>query len=353
VDDTIRATDAGFCGRDRFLRASRCDAVDGTPVWLMRQAGRALPEYRALRERHSFRELVRTPELATEVTLQPIRRFGFDAAVIFSDILVVSEALGQGYDFREGGGIQMEFQIRSAEQVERLDPRLVPERLDYLSQAIRAVRRELGSATAVLGFAGSPWTLANFMLEGGSAREFTAAKTLYHTEPALFEALMSKLTKAVVAALQVQVDAGADAVQIFESLGGLIPEPSYESCSAAWIRQVIAQLDRPVPVILFCRGIPGAALPAWSRLGAPVLSVDWTADLAEVRDRVPSHIALQGNLDPIILHTTPAVTARETRRILEAMRHRPGHIFNLGHGITPGARLENLESLVQTVRDFR
>jgi len=315
----------------------------------MRQAGRCLPEYRALKEKYSFLELVQTPELAAEVTLQPIRRFDFDAAILFSDILVVAEAMGQGYHFREKGGVEMEFALRSAADIERLEPEAVVERLQYVAAALPMIKNALGLRTALLGFAGSPWTLANFMLEGGSAKEHTIAKRLFFTEPQLFRVLAQKLTRAVTAFLQLQIDSGVDAVQIFDSLAGVLPGNAYESASAQWIRQIISELNGNVPVIVFAKGCHSN----WGALvdtGAHVLGIDWTIRLGDLRTRVPASVGLQGNLDPFLLTTAPQIVDAETRTILNEMRHRDGFIFNLGHGVPPNAKLENIEALLATVR---
>ena len=239
--------------RRRFLKACRGVPVDHPPVWLMRQAGRCLPEYRTLKQKYSFLELVQTPELATEVTLQPIRRFDFDAAILFSDILVVAEAMGQGYHFREKGGVEMDFALQSAEDISRLTPEAVTEHLQYVSQALGLIKNELGDKTALLGFCGSPWTLANFMLEGGSAKEYTKAKRLFYTDPSAFALLFEKLTQALVSFLKLQTKAGVDAIQIFDSLAGVLPGNAYESASDNWIRQIVSNLDGEVPVILFPR----------------------------------------------------------------------------------------------------
>ncbi len=337
--------------RERFLRACRCEPNARPPIWLMRQAGRALPEYRALKEKHSFLEMVRTPELATEVTLQPLRRFGFDAAILFSDILVVCEALGQPYRFRETGGIEMEFTLRSVDDVDRLDSDAVLDRLRYATDALRLLRRELGHHTALIGFAGSPWTLANFMIEGGGSREYALARELFHTDRPLFDKLLEKLTDAVSRFLQAQIDAGADAVQIFDSLGGLLADNCFEAASAQWMRRIVADLRARVPVIVFSKGA-NTQFPTLGTLGAQVLGVDWTARLASVRDSLPPRVGVQGNLDPALLTTTPAAAAAETTRILRDMKDRPGHIFNLGHGVPPAAKLECLESVVATVQHF-
>ena len=344
--------DSADNSRQRFLDACACQPVDRPPIWMMRQAGRALPEYRELKERYSFVEMVQTPDLATEVTLQPIRRFGFDAAVMFSDILVIPEAMGQGYTFREEGGIQMDFTISNQQDVERLCSEGVVERLDYVAQAIELIRKELDGQRALLGFTGSPWTLANYMMEGGSASEFVQARRLCRTEPKLFEQLMGKLTGAVTDYLKMQAAAGVDAVQIFDSLGGVLPSDEYEEISGRWIRRIIESLEGAVPVILFSRGTAGS-LYELMRTGAQVLGLDWSISLAEARAQMPKTMGVQGNLNPAILTTTPEVAVQETLRILEEMRGQNGFIFNLGHGVPPEAKIENIESVVSTVKGFK
>jgi len=338
--------------RQRFLEACACRPLDRPPIWLMRQAGRALPEYRLLKEKHSFLDLVQTPELAAEVTLQPVRRFRMDAAILFSDILVVAEALGQRYRFGENGGIEMEFRVESAKDIEQLDSGAVTRRLQYMARALPLVRAELGEQTALIGFAGAPWTLANFMMEGGSAKEFTRAKGLFYTDYRLFARLMEKLTRAVTECLQLQIDAGVDAVQIFDSLGGLLAENVYEHASARWITQIISGLKGKTPVIVFGRGVHGS----WDALlgtGARVLSVDWTLRLADVRARLPQDVAVQGNLDPFLLTTTPASVVAEAVLVLDQMRGAKGHIFNLGHGVPANAKLDCIEALITTVQNFK
>ena len=315
----------------------------------MRQAGRALPEYRALKEKYSFLQLVQTPDLATEVTLQPIRRFDFDAAILFSDILVVAEGLGQPYQFRDEGGIRMEFLLESAADIDRLQVDAVTGRLQYVARALPLIRSALGGRTALIGFAGSPWTLANFMIEGAGIGEYTKAKALFYSDPKLFDRLLEKLTDAVTRFLQLQIDSGVDAVQIFDSLGGALSDGNFAAASGRWLGQIVAGLNGRVPVIVFAKGVHGN----WHELaatGAQVLGVDWNVRLADVAARLPKHVAVQGNLDPFLLSTTPTAVAAETKRILNEMKGRPGHIFNLGHGVPPNAKLENIETLVNTVR---
>lgn len=350
--DLVSTLDQATGNRKRFLDAARCRPVERPPVWLMRQAGRSLPEYRQLKERHSFIELVRTPELAAEVTLQPIRRFGFDAAVLFSDILVIPEALGQPYHFRETGGIEMEFAITSAEDIRRLRPEGAIERLSYVREALTMLKRELNGQTALLGFAGSPWTLANYMINGGSLHESALPYTLFQTEPRLFEELMGKLTQSVTEFLLMQIEAGADAIQIFDSNGGQLDDASYEAASGRWIGEIIAGLGDRVPVIVFCKGAH-TKREALLRTGANILSVDWTQSLPEFRASLPPHVGVQGNLDPELLTGEPEIVATETARILREMAPTNGHIFNLGHGVTPSAKIECIQALVDTVRNFR
>ncbi|MDR0351804.1 MAG: uroporphyrinogen decarboxylase [Opitutaceae bacterium] len=341
--------------RDRFLAACAGQPLERPPLWIMRQAGRYLPEYRALKARHSFLEMVRTPALAAEVTLQPLHRFpGIDAAILFSDILVIPEALGQPYAFRDTGGIAMERRLETRADIDALAPaEAVPERLAYVADALALIKRELAGRRALLGFGGSPWTLAAYMLEGGGSDDFARAKLLFRTDRPAFDALLGRLTAALIAYFKMQIAAGADALQIFDSWGGVIAGPDYEAVSLNWIREIIAALPPDFPVILYAKNTaPHHAAQAFC--GARVLSIDWTSDLSIVRRALPAGVALQGNLDPSVLQTTPAITRRETARLLESMRGLPGgHIFNLGHGITPQARIECVEALVETVIAWR
>ena len=338
--------------RERFLHACACQPLDRPPLWVMRQAGRYLPEYRALKAKSSFLEMVRTPELAAEVTLQPLRRYALDAAIIFSDILVIPEALGQGYKFREEGGIGMEFRLETRAQLDRLDPAGVAQKLDYVARALALVKTELKGERALLGFGGSPWTLATYMVEGGSSEDFSRIKELFFTDRPFFEALMEKLTAALIEYFQMQIRAGADAIQLFDSWGGIIAGQDYEAASLRWMRAIIAALPKDFPVILYAKGAP-SQLTDMAFTGARVLGVDWTVDLGVVRRLVPANVALQGNLDPVLMNTTPEIVRREATRLLETMRGAPGHIFNLGHGITPAAKLECMQALVDTVTGWR
>ncbi|MGH7951088.1 MAG: uroporphyrinogen decarboxylase [Limisphaerales bacterium] len=350
--DKMESAAPTLTNRRRFLKACACEIVDRPPVWLMRQAGRALPEYRKLKEKNSFLKLVRTPELAAEVTLQPVRRFDFDAAILFSDILVAAEGLGQGYEFRDGGGIQMDFVLKTEDDIKKLGVNALAEKLDYVPRALQLVKKSLGEKTALIGFAGSPWTLANFMLEGGSAKEFSRAKNLFRAQPKIFSALMEKLTAAVVKLLQMQIAAGVDAVQIFDSLGGLLSQNEFPAASANWMKQIISALNGASPVIVFSKDVHGN----WDALvetGANVLGIDSGVSISEIRKILPPCIGVQGNLDPFLLEMKPEIVAAETEKILAQMRGARGHIFNLGHGVPPNAKLENIAALVETVKNFK
>lgn len=334
--------------RQRFLAALDCRPLDRPPLWIMRQAGRYLPEYRALKTRHPFTQLVRTPELAAEVTLQPLRRFPLDAAILFSDILTIPEALGQPYHFPETGGIQMQFPLNPAE-IDALAPAdAVPEKLDYTYQTLRSLRNEL-PATALLGFAGTPWTLACYMLEGKSSQTFPAAQNLLRQNPRQLHQLLQKLTDSVLHHLRQQAAAGADALQLFDTHGGLLQTPDdYETASLRYIRQIAAALEKEkIPLILYSKNTHAYhARQAAANIRA--LSIDHTENLKTLRDKLPPHIALQGNLAPELLTTTPRQVAAAATQLLTDMRGTRGHILNLGHGITPDAKLECVETLVQT-----
>ncbi|MCF7848066.1 MAG: uroporphyrinogen decarboxylase [Kiritimatiellales bacterium] len=337
--------------RERFLGACRCRPVDRPPIWMMRQAGRSLPEYRTLKEGHPFTELVQDPAMAAEVTLQPIRRFGYDAAVVFSDILVVAEAMGQKYELMEKGGVKMDFQLNSKADVGKLDPARVLEHTAYTPEAIRHVRRELGNERAIIGFAGSPWTLASFMVEGGSSRENTRSRALLYSEPELFRALLEKITEATITYLTAQIAAGADAIQLFDSQGGTLAPNVFWEISGRWMKQIIDALPSETPTIVFARNVHHN----WGEVvqtGADALGIDWGLRLRDVCALIPDTVAVQGNLDPALLMATPEAAIAETQKILEEMRGRNGFIFNLGHGVPPDASIESIQAVAKTVQSF-
>jgi uroporphyrinogen decarboxylase len=334
--------------RERFLAAVRREPHGRAPVWIMRQAGRYLPEYRALKARHDFVTLVRAPDLATEVTLQPLRRFPLDAAILFSDILVVPEALGVPYRFREAGGIQMERAIATPADIAALSPEGAADRLGYVTEALRLLRAELGGSKALLGFAGSPWTLACYLVDGGSAEGFPRTLALARSEPAAFARLLEVLADTVAEYLRRQFEAGADAVQVFDSWAGLLGGAEYETLSLRWIRAVLDRLPAGAPVILYAKGKSPEA-GALAATGVPVLGVDWELPLSRVRALAGRPVCLQGNLDPEWMTREPEAAAEAARAVLADNAGDPGHIFNLGHGITPEARLETVAAVVGAV----
>lgn len=315
----------------------------------MRQAGRYLPEYRATRERAGdFLTLCKTPELACEVTLQPLERFPLDAAIIFSDILTIPDAMGLGLSLEEGVGPRFARRIERRADIDALplpDPHT---ELRYVSDAIVTVKRALDGRCPLIGFSGSPWTLATYMLEGGSSRDFARAKHLAYAEPGAAHALLAKLAEAVIAYLRAQVEAGADALMLFDTWGGVLSPALYRAFSLEYMARIVTALPTTTPCIVFTKG-GGAWLEAMADTGCTALGLDWTTDLADARRRVGERVALQGNLDPAVLLTNPGVVASETRRVLDTWGTGPGHVFNLGHGITPNVPPEHVATLVETV----
>ena len=337
--------------RERFLAATRCQPLNRPPIWLMRQAGRYLPEYRDLKTKYDFLTMVRTPELATEVTLQPLKRFPLDAAIIFSDILVIPEAMGQGYHFRETGGIGMDYLLDTPEKIKALNSQDISARLDYVRAALSMTRRELGDSHALLGFCGSPWTLATYMIEGGSSKDFSKIKRFALEQPEQFQRLMEKLVEACTEYLKLKINAGVDAVQIFDSWGALCPHNRYQDWSLRWIQEIISALNPEVPVILYAKGM-GHRTRQLASTGASDLSLDWTVSVADARKELDPGIAVQGNLDPAILTTSPELTRREAEALLAEAAGEPGYIFNLGHGMLPSAKIECVEALTNVVTQW-
>ncbi|MDF7826407.1 uroporphyrinogen decarboxylase [Pontiellaceae bacterium B12227] len=338
--------------RERFLRACKCETTDRPPIWMMRQAGRSLPEYMKLKEGYKFTELVQSPELAAEVTLQPIRRFGYDAAVIFSDILVISEAMGQPYELLDQGGVKVDFALNSKADVDKLDPSRVLDHIGYTPEAIKVTRKELGDERAIIGFAGSPWTLASFMVEGGSSRENLRSRAMLYNEPKLFFTLLEKITEATITYIKAQIAAGADVIQIFDSQGGTLAPSMFWKISGLWIQQIIDAIGGEVPTIVFARNVHHN----WRKVvqtGANALSIDWGIDLRETADTIPGDVAVQGNLDPALLIARPEAAAAEAERICESMRGRNGFIFNLGHGVPPEADINTIQAVAEAVQNFK
>jgi uroporphyrinogen decarboxylase len=338
---------------DTFLRALRREPTPYTPIWLMRQAGRYLPEYNATREKAgSFLTLAKTPSLATEVTMQPLARFPLDAAILFSDILTVPDAMGLGLNFAEGDGPRF---TRTTADEAAIASLAVPDmaKLRYVFDAVREIKRALAGRVPLIGFAGSPFTLACYMIEGGGSADFATVRRMAHGRPDLLRKIVAVNTAAVAAYLNEQIAAGADAVMIFDTWGGLLTTDAYRSISLASMRAVLAALvpapgGKPVPTIVFTKG-GGQWLDEIADCGASCVGLDWTADLAGARRRVGARVALQGNLDPLVLLTDPEVVRREAAAVIRAAGSSPGHIFNLGHGIVPATPPENVAALIETV----
>lgn len=343
---------------DRFLRALMRQPVDRTPVWMMRQAGRYLPEYRATRAKAGdFMSLCSNPELACEVTLQPLDRYPqLDAAILFSDILTIPDAMGLGLYFEEGEGPRFRKTITTEQDVEALDVVDTRQQLGYVVDAVTTIARELNGRVPLIGFSGSPWTLATYMIEGGSSRDFARAKTLLYNQPLVMEQLLNKLADSVIDYLNAQIEAGAHAVQIFDTWGGALSAKAYQQFSLAPMQRIVAGLHkahagREIPVILFTKG-GGVWLEDMAVTGANCLGLDWTCDIGAARRRVGDKVALQGNMDPAVLYTNPNRIRAEVQSILDSFGQGSGHIFNLGHGITPGVDPANAGAFLQAVCDL-
>lgn len=341
--------DAAGTANSRFLRALRREAVDCTPVWLMRQAGRYLPEYRATRERAgNFLTLCKTPELACEVTLQPLARFPLDAAILFSDILTIPDAMGLGLTLDEGVGPRFSRPLASPAAVAALGIPDPETDLRYVTDAVRLIKRELGNKTPLIGFAGSPWTLATYMIEGGGHHEFRRAKEFLYGAPEAMAQLVALLADAVAVYLQAQIAAGVDAVMVFDTWGGVLTTDAYRRYSLAPMQRIVQALGARVPTILFSKG-GGLWLEDVAATGCNAVGCDWSVDLGDARRRVGDLVALQGNLDPAILRAPVPVIEQEVDRVLEAFGPGAGHVFNLGHGITPDINPEHVAAMVERV----
>ena len=336
---------------DRFLRACRQQPVDRTPIWIMRQAGRYLPEYRELRSRVGFLELCRTPELAAEVTLQPLRRFPLDAAILFSDIMLPLDAFGIAMTFNPGPKIA--DPIRSRAQVDALRARPAGEALAFVANTVQLLRRELDGRAPLIGFCGAPFTLAAYLVQGEGKEGFGAVKRLMFSEPATLEALLEKLAVAMVDYLRLQVHAGAQAVQVFDSWAGILGAADYRRFALPYIQFLVNGVrDLGVPIIYFVNGAPHL-LEAAATAGSHVLGVCWRTPLDEVARRVGPTLALQGNLDPHVLFSSPEVVRERTLELLDRMAGRPGHIMNLGHGILPETPIPSVDALIAAVHTYQ
>ncbi|MGC6406652.1 uroporphyrinogen decarboxylase [Bisgaard Taxon 45] len=342
---------------DRYLKALLREPVDMTPVWMMRQAGRYLPEYRTTRAvAGDFMSLCRNAELACEVTLQPLRRYALDAAILFSDILTIPDAMGLGLSFGAGEGPKFAHPIESKSAVQNL-PIPDPEgELQYVMNAVRTIRRELKGEVPLIGFSGSPWTLATYMVEGGSSKAFTKIKKMLYAEPQLLHQLLDKLADSVILYLNAQIQAGAQAVMIFDTWGGVLGHREYLAFSLHYMHKIVDGLlreneGRKVPVTLFTKG-GGLWLEAMAETGCDALGLDWTVNLAEAKARVGHKVALQGNMDPSVLYASPDRIEQEVRSILADFGEGSGHVFNLGHGIHQDVPVQSPQVLVEAIHQF-
>jgi len=342
---------------DTFLRALLKQPVEYTPIWMMRQAGRYLPEYRKVRgEAGSFMAVCTNPELACEVTLQPLRRFDFDAAILFSDILTIPDAMGLGLHFTEGEGPKFERPLRTAADIEKLaviDPEI---ELRYVTDAVRLIRKNLDGSVPLIGFSGSPWTLATYMVEGASSKNFAKVKALMYNDPALMHKLLDILAQSVAAYLNAQIAAGAQAVMLFDTWGGMLSSEDYNEFSLRYAKQVrdlltLENEGRRVPNILFTKG-GGLWLEEMATTGYDALGLDWQTDIQHARTRVGDKVALQGNLDPLALYANPDVITEKVKTILHKYGNGSGHVFNLGHGILPDINPEHVKAMVDSVHKY-
>ena len=342
---------------DRFLKALLGEPVDMTPVWMMRQAGRYLPEYRATRAKAgNFLSLCKTPELATEVTIQPLDRFELDAAILFSDILTIPDAMGLGLYFSEGEGPRFERPIQNEADIKNLIMPTMDEDLGYVMAAVSMIRRELDGRVPLIGFSGSPWTLATYMVEGGSSKDFSKVKGMLYENPRAMHRLLDKIADSVIDYLNAQIDHGAQAVMIFDTWGGALTTRDYNEFSLQYMTKIIDGLNREnegrkVPVTIFSKG--GCQwLEAQAESGADCLGLDWTIDIGLARKRVGNKVALQGNMDPTVLYASPDRIREEVAFILKSFGNGNGHVFNLGHGIHQHVNPEHAGAFVDAVHEL-
>ena len=340
---------------DLYIKALLRQPTERTPIWVMRQAGRYLPEYRQIRgEAGSFMNLCTNPELACEVTMQPLRRFKLDAAILFSDILTIPDAMGLGLYFAEGEGPKFNKVIESVVDVENLKRPDPESSLAYVMDAVALIRKELNGEVPLIGFSGSPWTLATYMVEGGSSKAFAKIKAMIYGEPETAHLLLDKLADSVIDYLNAQIESGAQAVQLFDTWGGVLSPDMFREFSLHYLEKIVAGLHRSydgetIPVVLFCKGC-NSHLEAIADTGCDGVGVDWTITLGEARARIGDRVSLQGNLDPAIMLTNPAIIENQVRVTLASFGSGNGHVFNLGHGITPEVPPEHMTVLTDSVR---
>lgn len=344
-----------YLSKHNLIRALLCQPVDRIPVWFMRQAGRYLPEYRKLREKETnFMRFCKTPALAAEATLQPLKRFDLDAAIIFSDILTVPDAMGVALQILPGEGPVIEEPIRTMTAVDRLKIPRVENELAYVFEAIERVVTTLDNKLPLIGFSGSPWTLACYLIEGKTSKTFYQAKTLLYRQPEVLSALLERLTTVIIQYLNAQVKAGAKALMLFDTWGGILTSAAYQQFSLHYLDKIAQSVVRDhngekIPLVFFTKG-SGHWLDKIVTSGCDAIGLDWTIDLSQARTIVGNKVALQGNLDPALLLSDPAAVETEVHRILQGFDYRHGYVFNLGHGVDPQAKIENVEAMLKTVR---
>ena len=336
---------------DRFLKACKRETVDCTPVWMMRQAGRYLPEYREIRAKHTFLEMCKTPAIAAEVTLQPVRRFEIDAAIIFADILLPLEPMGIGLEFAKGEGPVIHNPVRTMADVQKLKPVDTASQIEYLMQAIKLVRKELDGTVPLIGFSGAPFTLASYIIEGGGSRNYEHAKAMMFTEPKAWHTLMEHLTGVIINYLNAQIDAGAQVAQLFDSWVGALGPSDYREFVLPHQKNVIAGINKTVPLIHFAHGATHL-LEMVAEAGGDVIGLDWRCDLDAAWKRVGHDKAVQGNLDPVSLFGSKEFIRKRTKEILDRAGNRNGHIMNLGHGILQQTPLENAAEFINATHEM-
>lgn len=337
---------------DLFLRTIRKEKVERTPIWMMRQAGRYLPEYRAVRAKYDFLTMCKSPELAAEVTIQPIEIIGVDAAIIFSDILVIPEAMGMELQMHEGKGPIFPKPIRNESDVNNLKQIDASTDLKYVLDAVALTKKELNGRVPLIGFCGAPWTLLTYMVEGKGSKTFSEVKKLIYNNSKLAHSILNKLADACADYLSAKIDAGADAVQIFDTWGGILSKKDFEEFSLPYITKIISKVKRKEePVIVFAKGVH-FAIDSLANSGCDVVGLDWTMNLGDVKNRIGERVALQGNLDPTVLYGSEEKIKEEVITILESFGKSSGHVFNLGHGILPDVDPEKAKLLVKTVHEL-
>ena len=334
-----------------FIRAAQSQPTERPPVWMMRQAGRFMKEYWEIKDKYSFLEMCKTPEIAADVTMLPVDLLGIDAAILFSDILVTGEAMGGDLSFNQGVGPKFANPVRTKADVEKLDVDCI-DKLQYVADAIKVIQQRLNGKIPLIGFAGAPFTVMSYLVEGGSSKDFKLTKLMLHNEPEMAHQLLSKIAKVTTDYLNLQIEAGVNAIQIFDSWAQALSWDDYKEFSHSYIKQIIAGLNRQdIPVISFCKGSSVFA-PLMAEAKPDVISVDWNADLLDIKRRLPQGIAVQGNFDPHILYADKKVIKERIHRLFERMNGENGFIFNLGHGIMPDIPFDNVKYAVEVIKDY-